>query len=62
MADETLDDEETKSPDEQGSQHAATPPDESGEHGNELAGGGGAAGTGESGEGVGGGGGPSRVI
>ena len=41
---------------------AVTPPDESGEHGNELAGSGGVAGTGERGAGVGGGGGPSRVI
>jgi len=61
MSDETLDDEETKSPDERGSQ-TATPPDESGEHGSELAGSGGVAGTGERGEGVGGGGGPSRVV
>ena len=61
MSDDTLDDDETKSPDEVGSE-GATPPDESSEHGNELAGGGGVAGTGERGEGVGGGGGPSRVI
>ena len=61
MSDDTLDDEETKSPDEL-EPDGATPPDESGEHANELAGGGGVAGTGEHGEGVGGGGGPSRVI